>query len=328
MLNDTLLITGITGFVGSHVAEQVAGRASRVRALVRPTSRRDFLEKHGIEPVLGSLEDVASVRRAVEGADVVVHMAAATRAANERAFAQANAQGTRAVVEAIRAARHRPRRLVYLSSLAAVGPAIAGRPVTPSDEPRPLTAYGRTKLEGEVISREVADIVEVAILRAPAVYGPRERDMYEFFKLAKLGLLPSPGGPVRQLQLIHGADLARAVVMAATAERVNGVYHVAEPRAYSWVEVARLVAKAVGRPARLIPVPAVLLTVAGAVSELAGRMMGKPSIFSRDKARELLAPGWLCETEGAKQAFGFEAEIPLEAGFAQTAQWYKEHGWL
>jgi nucleoside-diphosphate-sugar epimerase len=325
---ETLLITGATGFVGSHVVEAIAGRATHLRALTRTTSRREKLEQHGIESVLGSLEDAESVRRAVEGADVVVHMAAALRAANEADFARVNQQGTEAVVEAIRNARKPPRRLVYLSSLAAVGPARDGRPVGPKDEPAPLTAYGRTKLAGERICRRVPPDTEVVILRATVVYGPGDRDLYDFFRLAKRGFLPVPTGPVRPLQLLHAADLARAVVLAATGNGKPGVYHIAEPRAHSWAEVVTLVGRAVGREGHLVPVPAPLISVAGAISEAFSRLTGRPSIFSRDKARELLAPGWLCETDGAKRGLGFEAQIALEPGLSSTAEWYRAQGWL
>jgi nucleoside-diphosphate-sugar epimerase len=265
-------------------------------------------------------------------------MAAATRAANEAEFGRVNRQGTEAVVEAIQRARRRPRRLVYISSLAAVGPAREGRPVRADDEPRPLTAYGRTKLAGEWVCQRIAQETQVFILRASAVYGPGDRDLleffpgdrdlFEFFRLAQRGFLPVPTGPARPLQLIHVHDLARAVVLAATGTGRGGVYHIAEPRSYPWAEVATLVARAVGRPARLVTVPAPLISVAGAISEGFGRLTGKPSIFSRDKARELLAPGWLCETEAAKRDLGFEAQIALEPGLKKTAEWYRAQGWL
>lgn len=325
---ETLLITGATGFVGSHVVEAIAGRATHLRALTRTSSRREKLEQYGIESVLGALEDAESVQRAVEGADVVVHMAAALRAADEAGFARVNQQGTEAVVEAIRKARKPPRRLVYLSSLAAVGPARDGRPVGPADEPAPLTAYGRTKLAGERICRGVAPDTEVVILRATAVYGPGDRDLFDFFRLAKRGVLPVPTGPPRRLQLVHAADLARAVVLAATGASGGGVYHIAEPQSHSWAEVVTLVGRAVGREGRLVPVPAALISIAGAISEAFGRLVGRPSIFSRDKARELLAPGWLCETDGAKRGLGFEAQIALEPGLSSTAEWYRAQGWL
>ena len=324
----TLTITGATGFVGSHVVEALAGRVPRIRALVRSSSRREHLEQHGIEPVLASLDDVDSVRNTIEGSDVVLHMAASLRAGSEAEFEQVNAQGTRAVAEAIRTAQHPPKRLVYLSSLAAVGPARNGRPVTAADPPQPLTAYGRSKLAGERISAAVGPGCDLVILRASAVYGPRDRDIYEFFRLASWGIMPVPAGPRRLLQMIHAADLARAVALAATANRLSGVYHIAEPNAYAWEEVGRLVGKAVGRNPWPIRIPAPLLGAAGAVSETAARLLGKPSIFSRDKARELLAPGWLCETDAARHAFGFEAAIPLAEGLVQTANWYRANGWL
>ncbi len=328
MAIDTILLTGATGFVGSHVVEAIAGRAARIRAFVRPTSKIESLVRYGVEPVVGSLEDPGSVQQAVAAADVVIHMAAATRAADEEAFARANAAGTQAVVDAILRSERPPQRLIYLSSLAAVGPARNGRPVRAEDPPAPLTAYGRTKLAGERISQQAASVAQVAILRAPAVYGPRERDIFEFFRLAARGIVVVPAGPPRALQMIHVADLARAVVLAATREQARGVYHIAEQQSYTWQEMARLVSKAVGRKAMLVSLPAPVLKAAGAVSEAVGRIIGRPSIFSRDKARELLAPGWLCETEAARRDLGFEAEVPLERGLAETAAWYREHGWL
>lgn len=325
---ETVLLTGATGFVGSHVVEAMVGRAPRVRALIRKTSRRDHLEQHGVEPVVADLDDVESVVRAVDGADVVVHMAAVLRGGSAEEFERVNAAGTTTIVEAIKRAKRRPRRLVYLSSLAAVGPARNGKPVSAIDEPMPLTAYGRSKLAGEQISRGVEPETEVVILRAPAVYGPRDRDVFEFFRLASWGVIPVPTGPPRPLQMIHVSDLARALALAATADVLGGVYHIAEQQAYPWEEVGRLVGIAVGRNARPLRIPAGIIEVAGALSEAASNLIGKPAIFTRDKARELLAPGWLCETEAARAAFGFEAQKRLPQGLAETAKWYRAQGWL
>jgi nucleoside-diphosphate-sugar epimerase len=327
---NSLLITGATGFVGSHVVEAFAGRAPTIRALVRSRSRPHNLALYGVEPVAGSLEDAEGVCRAVQGADVVVHMAAATRAGSAAEFARVNAEGTHAVVEAVRRSRPTPRRLVYMSSLAAVGPARGGQPVGVDSQPAPITTYGRTKLAGEQICAELNGICEVVILRPPAVYGPRDRDLYEFFKMARvMGLVPVPTGPERPLQMVHVTDLARAVVLAAATQgSVSGVYHIADSRSYLWEEVGRLVAEAVGRRPRPVKVPAALIAMVGAISEGLSKMAGRPSILSRDKARELLAPGWLCETDAARKVLGFEADIPLDRGLKETADWYRAHGWL
>ncbi|MFP4623413.1 MAG: NAD-dependent epimerase/dehydratase family protein [Gemmatimonadota bacterium] len=319
-----LLITGATGFVGSHLVELLAERRLRVRALVRATSDTSLLERHGVAPVVGSLGDVESLRRAVGDAPVVLHLAAATRALSPAAFHRVNAVGTERLLDAMEADGGR-RRMVYLSSLAAVGPD-RGRPVRPEDEPRPLTAYGRSKLAGERAALDRAG-VEVAVLRPPAVYGPRDRDLLTFFRLARWHVLPTTGAPDRPMQLVHARDLAGAV-LAAAGSRATGVFHVAEPRQYPWAEVLRLVARAVGRRAVSLRVPGPLVRAAAAVSEGVARATRRPVIFDRDKARELLAPGWTCETESARLGLGFEATIALAEGLRETAAWYRAYGWL
>jgi len=321
-----VLLTGATGFVGPHVAEAFRREGAVVRALVRSAARAADL--HDVEVVSGSLEDAASLERACAGVDVVVHMAAVLHARTDAEYHAVNAAGTQRLLDAMRRVDPAPRRLVYLSSLAACGPAIEGRGVTAQDPPRPLTAYGRSKLEGERVVLAAKDGTEVVIVRAPAVYGPRDTDLFHFFRLARRGIIPVPTGPDRPLQLVHAQDLARGLVRAAFAPGATGVYHVAEPRGYSWQQVGKLVGDAVGRRVRVIRIPAGLLSALAAVSETAAGMVGGSSIFNRDKARELLAPGWLCETESARADLGYEAAIPLAEGLRSTAQWYREHGWL
>lgn len=324
-----VLITGATGFVGSHLVETLAvpetGRA--VRVLTRASSDVSLLEGLGVERVTGHLGDLAALEKAVADVGVIFHLAALTRARNEREFQAANETGTRLLLEAARASGS-VKRFVYVSSLAAAGPAREGRPVTPDDVPGPLTAYGRSKLAGEKACGDFREAFQVAVLRPPAVYGPRDRDLLVFFQLASRGFLPVPGGPVRSLQMIHVGDLARAIAAAGLAEGATGVYHVAEAQAYAWMEVLESVSRAVGKAGRRIPIPQSLLRMAGGLSGALGRLSRRPPIFDGDKARELLAPGWLCETDGAKRDLGFETAIPLERGLKETAAWYRGRGWL
>lgn len=359
-----ILVTGATGFVGTHLVEALVGRGHAVRALVRATSDVRRLEALGVERVVGGLDDEVALRRAIAGVDVVFHLAAATSARDEAGYVRVNAEGTRRLVEAVVAERRavcggrgevvggegagvgtgtgtgtgtgeggdggevRPRRLVYLSSLAAVGPALAGRVVGVSDAPRPLTAYGRSKLAGEAACLGAGGGLEVVVLRAPAVYGPGDRELLRVFRLASLGLLPVPTGPARPIQLVHVRDLAEALVRVGEAGRCSGVFHVAEPRAYGWAELTELVARAVGRRGVRLPVPAAVVRGAAALSEWAAALGGRSTVFNREKARELLAPGWMCETEALRREVGFEASIPLAEGLAETAAWYRARRWL
>jgi nucleoside-diphosphate-sugar epimerase len=257
-----------------------------------------------------------------------VHMAALTHARTEHEYRRVNVEGTRALLDAARTATTPPRRFVYLSSLAAVGPCSNGGGVRHDAVPKPLTAYGRTKLAGERLSLEAGDWIEAVILRAPAVYGPRDTDLFHFFRIARRGVIPVPTGPTRPLQMVHVADLAAALVRAVTAQRAAGVYHIAEARAYTWEEVGRLVGEAVGKRVRAVRVPAALISALASASEIAAAAVGRSVIFNRDKARELLAPGWLCDTEAARTDLGYEAKIGLAEGLRATAQWYRQQGWL
>jgi nucleoside-diphosphate-sugar epimerase len=300
---------------------------ARVRALVRSTSDVRHLDSRKAEQIEGHLGEEGIPDGALTDVDLVLHLAALTRARDEGEFGDVNVGGTRRLLEAARLAGN-VRKFVYVSSLAAVGPARDGRPVQPQDEPRPLTAYGRTKLAGERACQDLDGAFDVVILRPPAVYGPRDRDLLTFFRMAGRGLLPVPTGPVRTLQMVHVSDLVRAILLAGAGPAARGIYHVAEEQAYSWHEVMELMAGAVGRQGYIVPLPQRALRAAGALSGALGRLTGTTPIFDRDKARELLAPGWLCETAGAARDFGFRASIPLARGLKETAAWYRGRGWL
>ncbi len=318
------LVTGATGFVGSHLVELLAEAGVGVRALVRRTSNTRLLDQLGADCIEGDLEDALALARAAQGVDVVFHLAALTRARSREEFFRVNARAVEAVA---RAAAGAGARLVYLSSLAAVGPAQDGRAVRETDPPRPITDYGRSKLDGEAACT-TAVAGDVVILRAPAVYGPRDRDIYRFFAMAARGLIAMPTGPQRRIQMLYVRDLAEALITAGRTRSARLLYHVAEARSYTWREVAELVGEAVGKRVHVVPVPAVLVSVAAGMSELGARAVGRTTIFTRDKARELLAPGWLCETTAAERDLGFAARTPLATGLKATAEWYRARGWL
>lgn len=322
----TALITGATGFVGGHLAERLAGEGWQVRALVRATSDTARLRALGAELRTGSLGDADALGAAADGADTVFHLAALTTAPSEDAFRRANAQGTRNVARAAARAGTRPRRLVYLSSYAACGPAVQGRPRRMDETPAPLTAYGRTKLEGEAAAREAeAAGVELVVVRAPAVYGPGDRAFLPVYRLAKHGLAPIPTGPVRRVQVVYVHDLVTA--LAAAADAPPGTYAVAEPVAHEYgalVDQIGLAAR--GKAPRHVPVPAGLLRGAGALAERFGGLVGGTGVFSREKADEMLAEAWVCDLAGAEQLL--PRATPLAEGTAETARWYRTQGWI
>lgn len=323
-MSRTALITGATGFVGGHLAEHLAGQGWKVRALVRPTSDTARLRALGAGLVTGGLDDADAIAAAASGADTVFHLAGATTAPSEAAFRRANTEGTRNVVTGVLRAEQRPRRLVYASSYAACGPAVDGRPRRVSETPAPLSAYGRSKLDGEAeLEAARGEGVEVVVLRVPAVYGPGDRASFlPLFRLVQRRLAPLPAGAARRAQLIYVDDLARAFARAARV--APGTYAVAAPQAHPFGELLDGIAAAVGTTPLRIPIPPALFRAAGTV---AGRL-GGVGVFNREKAEEVLAEAWECDLSGSEALLPPDEAMPLGRGLAETARWYRTQGWL
>ncbi len=224
------LVTGATGFVGSHLAEALRRRGDEVTALARSASKAAALEPLGVRVVPGDLHDRAALQRAVEGQDVVYHVAGVVAARGEADFLAANRDGTRHVVEA--AERAGVGRLVLVSSMAAAGPTVRGHPLRGDEPPRPVTAYGRSKLAAEDVV--TASRLPWTIVRPPMVYGPRDQEVLKVFRLARLGLAPVLGDGTQELSAVHGADLAEALVAAGTTGAAAGrIYYACHPEVFT-----------------------------------------------------------------------------------------------
>lgn len=321
------LITGATGFVGGHLVARLAEDGWEIGALVRPTSDALRLEEVGAELWRGDLGDGEVLRRACAGVDTVFHLAAVTAARDDAAYERANVEGTRSLIEAIAAADPRPRRLVYLSSYAACGPAPTGGMRGTEETPAPLTAYGRTKLAGEEIVRSLEGSgVDVVVIRAPAVYGPGDRALLPYFRLIRWRLAPIPEGGENRLHLLYVEDLARA--LAGAAESSPGTYAVASPGVHRWSEVVETIASVMDRRPFRLPLPAPIVRLAAGITQAAGSLAGRAVPFNREKAEEMLASAWVCDLTGSEQMLPPEQATPLREGISQTVRWYTRRGWL
>ena len=130
--------------------------------------------------------------------------------------------------------------------MAAGGPAEPGRPLTGTEPPRPVTAYGRSKLAAE--AAVTAGALPWVILRPPTVYGPRDREVLKVFRMARLGVAPVFGDGSQQLSAVHGGDLAEALVAAGTsAAAVGKIYYPCHPEVATSAEFVRAVGHAMGR---------------------------------------------------------------------------------
>lgn len=279
----------------------------------------------GCRVVPGGIGDEAARRALVDGADVVFHVAGLAAARSAAEFLRVNRDGASAV--AASAARAGVGRLVLVSSLSVTGPSRPGRPVDESSGPGPLTAYGRSKKAGEDAVRAAG--VPFTVVRPPAVYGPRDRAFLAAFRAAAHGVVPLLGDGGQELTLVHAADLARALVAAATSGVTLGrTYHAGHPEPVTQRRLAEAVGRAVGRRVLCPTLPGPLVRGLLGAAGAARRALGRAPLLDGDKARELLAPAWTCSSEALRRDAGWTAEVPLEAGLAATARACREAGWL
>lgn len=319
------LVTGGTGFVGSHLIDALLERGDDVTALVRSPARARRLEGTGVRLVHGDLFDLAALHAAAHAQDVVYHVAGLVAARDEAEFLRANREGTANLLEAATAGG--AGRFVLVSSLAAGGPAARGSPLRGDEPPRPVTAYGRSKLAAEDVVRR--GTLPWVILRPPLVYGPRDTEVLKLFKLARTGVAPVFGRGEQELSAVFGPDLAHALTLAGRLPGVVGrVYLACHPELFTSATFARAVGQALGIRVRILPVPEIvgrgLLAVTGAAAKLAGQA----TVLSAEKANEFFEAAWTGDPTPLMRDAGWEPVHDLEHGLALTAEWYRREGWL
>jgi nucleoside-diphosphate-sugar epimerase len=320
-----VLVTGATGFVGSHLAEALRRRGDDMTVLARSASKAAALAPLGVRVVPGDLHDRRALEQAAEAQDVVYHVAGVVAARSEADFMVANRDGTRNLVEVV--GRVGAGRLVLVSSMAAAGPTIKGRPLRGDEAPRPVTAYGRSKLAAE--QAVTAAAFPWTIVRPPMVYGPRDQEVLKVFRLARLGVALVLGDGSQELSAVHGADLAEALIAAGTTAAAAGrTYYACHPEVFTGADMARAVGRAMGRTPAVIRVPATIGRGVLMLTEAAARLTGHTTILTADKANEFFQPAWTGDPTPLMRDTGWQAAHDLRSGLADTYRWYRTAGWL
>ena len=323
----TVFVTGGTGFIGSHLAEALRARGYAVRCLVR--GARKWLDGLDVEVVRGDLTDPAALREGVRGVDFVYHVAGVTRTPDPAVYQRANVEATVDLLEAVEAEAPAVRKVLVTSSLAAVGPCPGG--VADEATPlNPISGYGRSKAAMEAAVAPFFARLPVVVVRPPAVYGPREADIYTFFKTVRYGLCPMVGsGREKALSLVHVRDLVRGMIEAAEAPNTAAeTYFIGSEADYSWREVKAATTAALGRGALAVPVPGALVGAVGAAVEGVSNLFGAYPPLNREKAREILETCKRCAVDKARRDFGYRQQVSLEEGVRETIAWYRAQGWL
>ncbi|MBI2982239.1 MAG: NAD-dependent epimerase/dehydratase family protein [Deltaproteobacteria bacterium] len=323
-------VTGATGFLGSHLVDRLLGQGDEVHALARRTSNLRWLQGKKVQIHYGDvLGDLHGIEEGLKGVDLCFHVAGIIRAPRREIYFQINAEGTRNLFETILKVNPKIKKIVVVTSLAAHGPSRDGRPMNEEDPCRPITDYGESKWEEERVALQYKDRLPITMIRPPAIYGPRDEQILKYFQMVKRRVVIIPGRSPQRLNMAHAQDVVTGMLLAAESSRSTGeTFFIGDSRDYEWGEVADLVGRTFGKRLFRIRIPISLLYLIGCFGEIVTRLTGRSVPFGMTNMKNFAQKNWTLDISKARKILGYEPAYSLEKGIAETANWYRENGWV
>ncbi|MEM8679329.1 MAG: NAD-dependent epimerase/dehydratase family protein [Planctomycetota bacterium] len=332
-----VLLTGASGFIAWHLAQELQAANHEVIGLVRATSDTHRVAELGVELRVGDLSDEDHLYRAVQDCDAVVHLAGLTKAIDKRALYETNAAGTARLAQAC-SRLDTPPRLVYVSSLAAAGPSPFKQARNETDRPAPVSYYGSSKLAGEEALYPWAERLPCTVLRPPMVFGEGDPGMLAMFQaLVRSRVHVIPGFRRKRYSVIHAADFAGfcqasiddGETLTSSFADGEGIYFVESDQRFTYAQLGWAMGRALGHRLTVpLPLPSVAVYATGGFVDGLARLTGQAHYLSVDKAREATAGSWICCADKATQQLKLPLPTDVDARLKQTADWYREAGWL
>lgn len=332
-----ILITGASGFIGSFLVEEALRQEYEVYAGVRPSSNRQFLQDPAIRFAELSFSDPVVLKQqlvhlAGEGHrfDYVVHNAGITQEKRNETFQQTNFQNTKHFADALQASGMMLQKFILVSSLASFGPGHAGemRPIRLSDEKKPMSLYGRSKLQAEAYIAGLPGFPYL-VINPTAVYGPRDKAFLQFVKLIRSGWEPYVGRHRQMISMIYVKDLAKAIISLAASDAVNRSFIVSDGREYDKEQMGEITKAYLNKKTLKVKLPlSVMRFAAGTVDTVHKAVTGYTPFLSKEKIDEISQPNWLCDSSDVWSAINDKPQYFLKEGLEETIEWYREQKWL
>lgn len=329
----SLLVTGASGFVGSHLVETALNSGFNVWAAVRQTSSRQYLTDPRVQIIELDINKRASLQKQIGsfvqqhnccGWDYVIHAAGATKARSEEEFVISNYETTRILVETLHQQRALPRRFVLMSSLGAV--------LMKNGHPagnKAVSAYGRSKLMAEDFLKKSDIGLDFVILRPTGVYGPREKDYFLMVKSIKRHIDFMVGKKTQQITFIYVKDLCKATLSALVKGVAGKTYQLSDGHTYESRDFSNLIKKELGNPwVARVTVSLALLKIICYASEWLSHLTHRMTAINKDKYNILKQRDWRCDITAAQADLQYMAEYDLGRGVAETISWYKKEKWI
>lgn len=324
-----VLVTGASGFIGSTLVDRLLEAGTYdVYAGVRKSSDRKYLQNSRIKfmDVAFSSPEKLKQQLSEENFDCIFHFAGLTKAKHLDDFEKVNFDLTKNLVDAIDPQK---TKLIYLSSFAAHGPGeeVHFTKAKTSDENKPNTAYGKSKLKAEnYINSSFKG--KYVIFRPTGVYGPRETDYFVFFQTIDNHIEPYLGFVPQHLTFIYSKDLVEVCLKAFESEVSGKIYFVSDGKMYLDSEFAAITKQVLHKRTLKLKFPLFIVRWISAFLDSFGRMIGKQFTLNNDKFAILAARNWECDIEDLKKDLDFDPKYDLQKGVEETIAWYKQEKWL
>ncbi|NOS92849.1 MAG: NAD(P)-dependent oxidoreductase [Cyclobacteriaceae bacterium] len=335
-MKNTILITGASGFIGSHLIDEALRFDWDVYASVRSTSNKAYLTDkriHFVELDFSSQQNLEvqldDLTTSMGGFDYVIHNAGITYAPKKEDFYTVNTQYTKNLVQALQAKGLPRKKFVLISSLAIYGPGNADtfKPIHVNDAPAPISTYAKSKWQGEQFVRSLHSFPYL-ILNPTAVYGPRDRDFLGLVKMVKLGLEVSIGSYRQMTSLIYVKDLARVVIAATRSELQYRSFLISDGQAYDQRSLAQFVKRFLHRKTLRITLPLALFQLAVKAIDRCYSLLGTQPFLNEEKVKEISSANWLCDSDEIWQELKITPRHTLQTGLEETLKWYEEQKWI
>jgi UDP-glucose 4-epimerase len=328
-MKERVLITGASGFVGYHLIEEALKNNLDVYAAIRKSSDIKHLKDFDIQFTYLDFTDLPALTNELKEKqyDYIIHAAGVTKARSQKEYNDINAVYTFNLALAALESGIKLKKIVLISSLAALGPLNdIGGLITEETLPAPVTAYGKSKLLAEQ-NLKAFTTLNYTILRPTGVYGPRDRDIFIFFKQLSKGIEPYIGKKAQKLSLIYVTDLAKYAIRALHAGNQKA-YNLSDGNFYDRYALGDITKEVLNLKTLKLHLPVTFVKFIAKVSEKVSSLKNKASVLNVEKLNELMAVNWNCDIEQAKTDLGFHPEYDLKAGVAETLKWYKANKWL
>lgn len=328
-MKERVLITGASGFIGYHLIKAALANHLEVFAAVRKSSRTGHLKEFDIKYTWPDFTDPEALKKEIaeNNYTYIIHAAGVTTARSQKEYNDINAVYTHNLAQAAVDSGIGLKKFVLLGSLAALGPLnTADGILYENSTPQPVTAYGRSKLLAEENLRKFTSL-NYTVLRPTGVYGPRDRDIFIFFKQVARGIEPYIGRMDQQFSFLYAGDLAQAAIKALT----NGnreTFNLSDGNRYDRYQLAANIKASLNSKTVKFHLPVNFVKSIAYLSEKFCSLRNKAATLNVEKLNELMAVNWFCDIEKAKTGLGFNPVYDLQAGVAETIKWYKSNNWL